>query len=63
MHLGCIHKTLHRVASKVIPICLLAFWEGLIKVRVLFEGYPFVVLVTAEIPENFCYIRSISKHL
>jgi hypothetical protein len=62
MHLGCIHKIFNRVSSKAIPICFFAPWEVLIKVRVLLEGYPFLVLETAEIPEDFCHGRTISKH-
>ena len=63
MYLGCIYKILQRVSSEVISICLLASREVPIKVRVLLEGYPFVALATAEIPENFCHVRTISKHL
>jgi len=63
MYLRCIHKILHGVSSKVTSISLLTRREGLIKVRVLPEGYPFVTLATAEIPENFCHVRIISNHL
>ena len=63
MYLRCIHKILHRVSSKVTSISLLTRREGLIKVGVLPEGYPFVTLATAEIPENFCQVRIISNHL
>ena len=54
--LGRIQKLLHRVASKVIPICLLASRKTLIEVRVLLESNAFFVLETAEIPKNFCQI-------
>ena len=63
MYRGYIHKILDRVASKVIPICLLASREGLIKVRVLLEGYALVALAAAKIPENVCHVKAISKHL
>ena len=52
--LGRIQKLLHRVASKVIPICLLASRKTLIEVRVLLKSNASFVLETAEIPKNFC---------
>jgi hypothetical protein len=53
-----------RIGAELTPVCLLERGEAGVEVRVLLEGQTALfVLETAEVPQNFLQIGTLTEHL